>query len=59
MRPYELYTNEGKRYVMSTDTALRDAMYRYIRNKIAKGIPLSAIVFTYSRITFSSIPTGE
>lgn len=59
MQIYILHTNEGDRYVKSTDKALREAMSRYIKAKRDKGIPLSTIVFCWAPVRVSSIPTGE
>lgn len=55
MSIYKLHTNEGVRYVRSTDARLAKAMYAYIRAKRKEGMPLAAIMFTWSRLTIGTI----
>lgn len=55
MRIYKLTTNEGERYVRSTDERLRKAMHQYIQAKRAEGKSLSDIMFTWTPLTVGTI----
>lgn len=52
---YKLRTNEGVKYVRSTESRLTAAMWKYIREKRKAGVPLADIVFTWSRLHFTTI----
>ena len=55
MRVYELTTNEGKRYVYSTDARLRAMMYTYIRAKREAGHSLASIIYCWSPLTIGRV----
>lgn len=55
MQLYRLHTNEGVRYVRSTDARLRKAMYAYIKAKRAAGMPLSAILYAWCPLHCTTI----
>jgi hypothetical protein len=55
MTIYVLHTNEGKRYVRSTDDRLRRAMREYIWKKRAEGHTLASIIFCWSPIPIGTI----
>jgi hypothetical protein len=51
-----LHTNEGSRHLRYTNNkTMREEMYKYIRAKQAKGIPLSAIQFSWTTIQVISL----
>lgn len=47
---YELHTNEGKTYVRSNNERLRDAMRKYIKNKLDCGYRLNEIEYSWSPV---------
>jgi hypothetical protein len=50
MNIYQLYTNEGSRFVSSTNERMRLEMRKYIREKLSHGYSLSEIEFCWSQI---------
>jgi hypothetical protein len=52
---YKLHTNEGERYVRSTNKRLRVAMMKYIKDKRALGYSLAGIVYCWSPLTIGSV----
>lgn len=55
MRIYQLHTNEGVRYVRSTDKRLRAAMMEYIKAKRVKGISLASIQYCWSPLAIGTV----
>jgi hypothetical protein len=55
MTIYVLHTNEGKRYVRSTDSRLREAMKKYIWKKREEGHSLASIIFCWSPIPIGTV----
>ena len=55
MRVYKLTTNEGDRYVRSTNARLRAAMHQYIKDKRAKGHSLASIVYCWTPLSIGSV----
>lgn len=55
MRIYQLHTNEGVRYVRSTDARLRAAMFAYIREKRATGYPMADIIYCWSPLSIGTV----
>ena len=55
VRVYKLTTNEGDRYVRSTNARLRAAMHQYIKDKRAKGHSLASIVYCWTPLSIGSV----
>jgi hypothetical protein len=55
MTHYKLTTNEGTKYVRSTENRIRAAMFKYIKAKRKDGHLLASIVFCWSPIYFETI----
>jgi hypothetical protein len=56
MQVLHLSTNEGDRYILYTNSKrMQEEMYKYIRAKRAKGVPLSAIQFTWTTVQVISL----
>jgi hypothetical protein len=55
MKIYVLHTNEGVRYVRSTESRMREAMKKYIWAKRSEGYTLASIVFCWSPLPIGLI----